>query len=105
MENAELELRQFQLDVDRASWAVEAAFEWQTQRDQPMPDELVRSITAGLFGSKGSQEEAEASALDYISKAMVGAAAKARIGANGAELEISKPGRLDKRKVPKNGTT
>jgi hypothetical protein len=34
MSEAELDLRQFQLDVDRASWAVEAAFEWQLQRDQ-----------------------------------------------------------------------
>ena len=37
----ELGLRQFQLDVERASWAAETALEWRREEGTPMPDALI----------------------------------------------------------------
>ena len=46
---AEFELKQFQLDIDRASWLVETALEWKTSEGNAIPDTLLASLTRNLF--------------------------------------------------------
>lgn len=97
---SETVLRQLQLDIDRASWAVEAAFEWQAKAGAPMPDELQRSITAGLFeGHKSTNTDEQTSAGDQLASAILGSSARVKLLGNGSELEINKPSKLMKEKI------
>ena len=55
---AEFELKQFQLDIDRASWLVETALEWNTSEGDAIPDTLLTSLTRNLFSGE-NQEQSE----------------------------------------------
>ena len=54
----EFELKQFQLDIDRASWLVETALEWKTSEGDAIPDTLLTSLTRNLF-SGDDREQSE----------------------------------------------
>ena len=45
----EFRLKRMELDIDRASWFVEMAFEWQDEKGATIPTELVDRLTQGLF--------------------------------------------------------
>jgi hypothetical protein len=50
----EFRLKRMSLDVDRASWVVETAMEWQQQNGAPIPAQLLEELTQGLFASAAS---------------------------------------------------
>jgi hypothetical protein len=54
--NAEFLLKQFQLDVDRASWIVETALEWRRAEKTELPAPLLEGIARNLFSSGGTGE-------------------------------------------------
>jgi len=45
----EFRLKRMSLDVDRASWVVETAMEWEQQNKGPIPEQLLEELTRGLF--------------------------------------------------------
>jgi hypothetical protein len=45
----EFRLKRMSLDVDRASWVVETAMEWEQQNKGPIPEQLLEDLTRGLF--------------------------------------------------------
>ena len=53
---AEFELKQFQLDIDRASWLVETALEWKTSEGDAIPDTLMTSLTRNLFSGDDREQ-------------------------------------------------
>ncbi len=50
----EFRLKRMSLDIDRASWVVETAMEWQHENKQPIPDQLLAQLTRELFTSDDS---------------------------------------------------
>lgn len=53
--NEEFRLKRMSLDVDRASWIVETALEWQQENQQPIPSQLLEQLTRDLFTYEGSR--------------------------------------------------
>jgi hypothetical protein len=45
----EFRLKRMSLDVDRASWVVETALEWQQQNQSPIPAQLLEQLSRELF--------------------------------------------------------
>ncbi len=50
----EFRLKRLDLDIDRASWVVEMAMEWQEEKGGALPQELLDRLTANLFIDKQS---------------------------------------------------
>jgi hypothetical protein len=91
---AEFELRRLQLDVDRASWVVETAFEWKSSQDGELPKELLQSITRGLFEGDRNQPSEMTSPADELASALLGSASKVTLksGETNATVEIDGKG-------------
>jgi predicted Holliday junction resolvase-like endonuclease len=47
--DAQFHTKQFEIDINRATWAVEAALEWKNIQGEQMPDALLTGITKHLF--------------------------------------------------------
>lgn len=52
----EFRLKRLELDLARASWFVEMAFEWNEEKAGPVPQEMVERLTRGLFTDAGAPE-------------------------------------------------
>ena len=91
---SEFELRRLQLDVDRASWVVETAFEWKASQNAELPNELLQSISRGLFEGSKSQPHELASPADELASALLGSASKVTLksGETNATVEIDGKG-------------
>ena len=60
-----------ELDIDRASWFVEMAFEWKDEKDEAIPDALIERLTQGLFAEPGGEPPVEPS--ESLIHALLGA--------------------------------
>lgn len=80
---AQFQTRQFELDINRASWAVEAALEWRAASQEQMPDSLIGGITKHLF-ENGPHESIDYSPMTALAENLLGSAAniKMRVGKN-----------------------
>jgi hypothetical protein len=56
--SAEFLLKQFELDIDRASWVVETAMEWHRDQQAEIPAPLLEGITRNLFSDRGDSMQA-----------------------------------------------
>lgn len=93
---AEFVVKKLELDVDRASWVVETALEWNNQVKQPMPDGLLVSISRNLFEGATKGEDFGSNPTDQLASAILGTAAtKLKINVGNAELEVD-PSKLAK---------
>lgn len=84
---AEFKVRQFQLDIERASWAVESALEWKDTPEGKMPPELLESITRGLFAEE-NQSMQEVRPADELASALFGSAARVRLASGNSEVDL-----------------
>ncbi len=84
---AEFQLKQFELDVDRASWVVETALEWRQTQDSTMPAPLIESISRNLFSKSEKDESADMNPADYLASALLGRASGLRLKLPMGELE------------------
>lgn len=88
--NEEFRLKRMELDIDRASWFVEMAFEWKEEKGEDIPAELIERLTQGLFGEDKGDNPVEP--VDSLAQALVGAARfKAKLG-DGTEVEYDRKG-------------
>jgi len=78
----EFRLKRMSLDVDRASWVVETAMEWQQQNNAPIPPLLLEELARGLFTGQGDSSAIKHPVEDLASS-LLGAA---------ANLEVNIPG-------------
>jgi uncharacterized membrane protein YciS (DUF1049 family) len=85
---AEFQLKQFQLDVDRASWAVETALAWKSEVKDVIPSTLLESITRNLFDNAGKLTETPLHPADQLASALLGTASSVRLKAGDAEIEL-----------------
>jgi hypothetical protein len=86
---AEFHLKQFQLDVDRASWVVETALEWKSSLGSVIPTILLESISKNLFRPETKSPETPLHPGDQLASALLGSASKVRMQAGNAELEFT----------------
>jgi len=87
----ELRQKQFELDLDRASWIVEMALEWKAEKGEEIPEHLLARLSSNLFGRSESSEKSM-TASDALASAILGTAAKAKVSVPGAEIEIDRSG-------------
>ncbi len=94
---AEFLIKKMELDIDRASWVVETAFEWNHQVDEPMPDILMTGISRNLFEGASRSGDDVKNPADELASALFGsAAAKVKLNNSGqADIEID-PSKLAK---------
>ena len=93
--NAEFQLQQFYLDVNRASWVIESCLEWRKEtEDSAIPPELLASVTRNLFVDKQSEPERVIHPADELASTLMGSASKLTVKAGGSELEFDKPGKI-----------
>lgn len=85
---AEFQLKQFQLDVDRASWAVETALAWKNEVKDVIPNALLESITRNLFQHEIKPSETQLHPADQLASALLGTASKVRLKAGDSEIEL-----------------
>jgi hypothetical protein len=87
--DAEFHLKQFELDIDRASWVVEAALEWRLSQDKPMPEHLLETISRNLFSKSEKDESADMHPADYLASAILGRASALNLKVPGGEISFS----------------
>lgn len=88
--NEEFRLKRMELDIDRASWFVEMAFEWKEEKGEEIPVELIERLTQGLFGDDRGDHPVEPS--DSLAHALLGAARFKVKLADGTEAEYDRKG-------------
>lgn len=83
------EMERFNNDVLRASWIVEAVQEVKHEGKAELPPEWVEAVTRNMFEGKSPSEQDEGV---LALKALMGFAAKTKVGPNGVELEVNRSG-------------
>jgi hypothetical protein len=86
--DSEFQLKQFELDITRAQWVVETAFEWKMSQQSPIPDQLLENISRNLFVTADKDENADMHPADYLASALIGKASNVKLAVPGAEIEL-----------------
>lgn len=95
---AEFQLKQLELDMERASWVVETSLEWNDAKNDKIPAELLESLTRNLFREQSDKVERLVHPADQLASALVGSSSIIRLKAGDSELEID-PKKLQKKKT------
>ncbi len=97
----EFRQKRFELDLDRASWLVEMAMEWQKETGSEIPASLVDRLGNSLFEEQEGEDEPLHPA-DQLASALLGASANATLKLPGAgEVTFDRKGlrKLSKVKI------
>jgi hypothetical protein len=96
----EFKLKRLELDIDRASWVVEHALEWKTEKGSEIPQYLLNRLSRNLFTDEQEAEHAM-TAADSLAMAILRSAAKAKVKVGDAEFELHHDGvkRLEKTRI------
>lgn len=86
--DSEFQLKQFELDITRAQWVVETAFEWKMSQQSPIPDQLLENISRNLFVSADKDDAADMHPADYLASALIGKASNVKLAVPGGEIEL-----------------
>lgn len=85
---AEFKLKQFQLDIERASWLVETALDWDAKQDKELPKELLEGLSKNLFHFDEDKIDQVRHPVDELASALMGTASKVRLNLGGNEVEL-----------------
>ncbi|WP_417737299.1 hypothetical protein [Rosistilla oblonga] len=89
----EFRLKQLEIDLDRASWVVEMAFEWDESKQNPIPEKLLDTLSANLFGDSLKLKDAVMTPGEAIAKTLAGLPnAAAELSFPGGKLSLDKKG-------------
>ncbi|MBP0115991.1 hypothetical protein [Bradyrhizobium vignae] len=97
--SAEFLLKQFELDVDRASWVVETAMEWRRDQNEELPTALLDGITRNLFSSPNGLPDVH-SAADDLASALLGNASQLKLKIGENEVNLDRKGLAGLAKTP-----
>lgn len=86
--DSEFHLKQFELDITRAQWVVETAFEWKMSQQSPIPDQLLENVSRNLFLGPEKDAGADMHPADYLASALIGKASNVKLAVPGAEIEL-----------------
>ncbi|EIM25234.1 hypothetical protein [Microvirga lotononidis] len=87
--DAQFHTKQFEIDINRATWAVEAALEWKNIQGEQMPDALLTGITKHLFDHPHG-ETPEYSPLEALASSILGSASNLKMNLNGNEVSLDR---------------
>lgn len=90
----EFHLKQFELDMERASWLVETSLEWKDAKGTAMPPELMQSLSTNLFSNRDDVEHVVHPA-DQLASAIFGSASAIKLQAGDSLIEVD-PKKLKK---------
>jgi len=91
--DAEFQLKQFELDINRAQWVVETAFEWKITQNAPIPDPLLENISRNLFSKSEKDENADMHPADFLASAILGRASAVSLKIpGGGEVSLDNKG-------------
>jgi hypothetical protein len=93
--NAEFQLHQFRLDVNRANWVIESGLEWHKETKGEVPSGILESLTRNLFRAENEPPPALHPA-DELASALLGSASKLKLKNGDNELEFNKPAKIPK---------
>jgi|TARA_A100001518_G_C1223700_1_gene69737 uncharacterized membrane protein (DUF485 family) len=85
---AEFQLKQLELDMERASWIVETSLEWNDAKGNPIPPELLDSLSRNLFTPQGEKVESLVHPADQLASAIMGTASMVKLKTGNTEVEI-----------------
>ncbi len=95
--NAEFQLQQFYVDVNRANWVIESCLEWRKETNSVIPKTLIGSITNGLFLNIQSEPDKVIHPADELASALMGSASKLKLKIGDNELDFDKPNKISKK--------
>nr|WP_320010310.1 hypothetical protein [uncultured Desulfobulbus sp.] len=84
---AEFRLKQFQLDIERASWLVETALDWDAKQDKELPNELLAGLSRNLFNFEDEKIDQVRHPVDELASALMGTASKVKLNLAGNQVE------------------
>ncbi|WP_244031088.1 hypothetical protein [Methylobacterium sp. J-090] len=87
----QFQTKQFEIDFNRATWAVEAALEWKGLQSEQMPDALLSGITKHLFDAR-SEEATNYSPLEALATSILGSASNLKLNMGGTQLDLDRKG-------------
>jgi hypothetical protein len=85
---AEFKLKQFQLDIERASWLVETALDWDSKQDNELPRELLEGLSRNLFSFEEEKIDQVRHPVDELASALMGSASRVKLNLAGNEVEL-----------------
>jgi len=100
---SEFYMKQFELDMERASWLVETSLEWKDAKGTAIPTELLESLSRNLFVNEGQKVEQVQHPADQLASALMGSASGVKLKAGDSSIEID-PKKLTKAKPIEPGT-
>lgn len=100
---SEFYMKQFELDMERASWLVETSLEWKDAKGTAIPTELLESLSRNLFVNEGQKVEQVQHPADQLASALMGSASGVKLKAGDSSIEID-PRKLAKAKAIEQGT-
>jgi len=100
---SEFYMKQFELDMERASWLVETSLEWKDAKGTAIPTELLESLSRNLFVNEGQKVEQVQHPADQLASALMGSASGVKLRAGDSSIEID-PRKLTKAKPIEQGT-
>ena len=83
----EFALKQFELDMERASWLVESSLEWSDAKGASIPPELLSSLSSNLFQG-GKEVEPLIHPSDQLASALLGSASSIKLKSGDSSIEI-----------------
>jgi hypothetical protein len=86
--DTEFHLRQFSLDVDRASWLVETVTDLREKEGIAVPERLLEALSAGLFEPRDRAAEENEQTVETLARALL-ASDRVKLNVAGQELELS----------------
>lgn len=90
--NEEFRLKRHEIDLDRASWLVEMAFEWKTEKGTDIPIELINKLGKNLF-EEDKIDEQPLHPSDQLASVILGAASGVSVKIpGGTELNLDRKG-------------
>lgn len=96
--NEEFKLKKYDIDLDRASWLVEMALEWNEEIKTDIPFELLDKLSHNLFDEEKT-DDTELHPSEQLASAIFGASSNATIKLpGGSELSLDRKGIKDLRK-------
>jgi hypothetical protein len=87
--DAQFHTKQFEIDINRATWAVEAALEWKNIQGEQMPDALLSGITKHLFENTPGETQ-EYSPLEALASSILGSASNLKLNLSGNEMTLDR---------------
>ena len=88
--DAEFAVKQFELDIERASWLVETALEWRDKNETKLPDSIIAALSANLFAhGQSTSEDPLKHPADQLASALFGSANKATLRVGDHDIEVN----------------